>query len=184
MKSWPAFLKKLSKKLFEEADESELELIEADEPERMKSRWLGFPGATAEAIAAREAALGTRLPDDYREFLLASNGFRGLAGLPHGICSLLPVEEIGWMREKDASTGRLAEYLEDHKGGVSKEEDFIVDPEDYERTLLIGESDGNECILLLPPKDAGEWELWTYHPETGFVTGDTFQDFMESALEV
>jgi cell wall assembly regulator SMI1 len=185
MKNWPSFLKKLSKKLFEDAAEFKFDLegLAEEEPERIKSRWLGFPGATPEAITARETALGTRLPDDYRGFLLASNGFRGLADLPHGLCDLLPVEDIGWMRDKDEEVGRVACYLEDRKNGVSMSEEFMVDPEDFARTLLIGDFDDNECILLLPPKTSGEWEVWTYDPETGFITGGTFDDFMESALE-
>lgn len=183
MKNWREFLERLSKKLFEEADEVELELIAEDEPERIESRWLGFPAAAPEVIAAREAELGVRLPADYREFLLASNGFRGLAGLPHGICSLLPVEEIGWMRDKDEGTGRLACYLEESARGLRMSEEFVVDPDDFARTLLVGESDGNECILLLPPKPGGAWQLWLYHPEEGFVTDGTFVELMESALE-
>ena len=183
MTSWPDFLERLSKKLFDAADEYDLEVVQEQEPERLRTRWLGFPGAAPEAIRAREAELETRLPDDYRAFLLASNGFRGLAGLPHGICALLPVEKIGWMRDKDQRTGRLSGYLEDRRNGVPVSEEFTVDPAAFARTLLIGESDGNECILLLPPLGSGDWEVWTYHPETGFVTGDTFQELMESALE-
>ena len=181
-KDWGRLLKELSVKLIEIADEFDLETIEDDEPERLQTRWLGYPGATPEAIAAREAELGTTLPDDYRAFLLASNGFRGLAGLPHGLCSLLPVEKIGWMRDVDRS-GRLAEYLAHPERVKALPEDFQVDPDDYARTLLIGESDGNECILLLPPRNGADWELWTYDPEAGFVTGDTFTELMESALE-
>ncbi len=172
-----------SEKLFEEADEFDLELIEEEEPERVNSRWLGFPGVALGIIAAREAVLGLRLPDDYRAFLHASNGFRGMAGLPYLLCSLLPVEEIGWMRDKDERIGRLSGFLEDSRKGLNQSEDFAVDPEDFARTLLIGESDGNECILLLPPQASSSWELWTYHPEVGFETGGTFEDFMESALE-
>lgn len=183
MQNWPALLKRLSKKLFSVADEYELEALAEDHPARLKSKYLGEPPATADAIAAREAALGVRLPDDYRAFLLASNGFHGLAGLPHGLCALLPVEEIGWMRDAD-SVGRLQGYVERRAAGSELPEEFIVDVDDYARTLLIGESDGNECILLLPPKDGGEWALWTYDPECGFDTECTFTELMESALEV
>ncbi|MGE3542811.1 MAG: hypothetical protein AB7L28_02730 [Kofleriaceae bacterium] len=44
--------------------------------------------------------------------------------------------------------------------------------------------DGNECVLLLPPRDAEDWELWTYHPECGFTTGYTFLAFMEQTHAV
>jgi cell wall assembly regulator SMI1 len=183
MPNWPTLLQRLSKKLFSIADEYELEGLGEDEPARIKSKWLGEPPATEDAIAAREAALGVKLPADYRAFLLASNGFKGLAGLPHGLCSLLPVEEIGWMRDNDR-VGRLEEYLKERAAGAELPEEFMVDVDDYARTILIGESDGNECILLLPPKGDGEWALWTYDPECGFETDCTFTELMESALEV
>lgn len=179
--NWSDFLKKLSEKLFDQADEFDLEAFQRD-PARLASHWLGFPGATAEAIATCETTLGLQLPSDYRGFLQASNGFLGLAGLPHGLCSLVGVEKIGRMRDKDTA-GRLAHYLQERRRGVPLPDNFIVDPEAYARTLLIGESDGNECILLLPPTDSNAWEVWTYDPETGFECGDTFEEFMESAFQ-
>ena len=88
------------------------------------------------------------------------------------------------MRDKDATIGRLQCYLEERAEGGALPDEFVVAPEDYARTLLIGESDGNECILLLPPRNPGDaWELWTYHPECGFTTGDTFDDLMQTAFE-
>jgi cell wall assembly regulator SMI1 len=184
MQPWSEFLRELSNKLFDEADEIQLEILAEREPERIASRGLGFPGASPAAIAAREQTLKVTLPDDYRAFLLASNGFLPLAGLPHGLCSLLPVEEIDWFRIKDRETGRLENYLEERAAGAELPEEFTLDPNDYVRTLLIGESDGNECILMLPPgPNNADWELWTYHPEEGFVTGGTFTELMESALE-
>ena len=184
MQPWPELLRELSNKLFDEADESQLEILGERDPDRLQSRWLGFPGASPATIAARERKLQITLPDDYRAFLLASNGFLPLAGLPHGLCSLLPVEEIDWFRITDRETGRLENYLDERAAGATLPEEFMVDPDDYARTLLIGESDGNECILLLPPgPNNAAWELWTYHPEEGFLTGGTFTELMESALE-
>jgi hypothetical protein len=39
-----------------------------------------FDGATPELIARTEESLGINLPEDYRAFLLFSDGFNGLAG--------------------------------------------------------------------------------------------------------
>ena len=113
-----------------------------------------------------------------------SNGFRALAELPYGLCSLLAVEEIGWIGDKDGSGG--GGRLDTHGWDDADPENYLA-PDDRKRALLIGESDGNECILLVPPADAhadADWEAWTYHPEVGFLRGDTFRDLMESALEV
>lgn len=185
VQDWSTFLHELSEKLFVDADEYEIETLADEAPERIEAKWLGSPAATSDAIAARETALGVRLPEDYRAFLLASDGFQGLAGLPHGLCRLLPIAQVGWFKDKDARTGRLSSYLAQRARGDALPPDFIVDPESFARTLLVGESDGNECILLLPPRAADEaWEVWTYDPESGFVTGDSFTEFMQSALEV
>ncbi len=92
---WPALLAQLNAKMFEAVDEIELETLEHANPEVLAARWLGFPGAAPTAIARTEARLGVHLPADYREFLLATNGFRCMAGLPFYLTSLLPVEEIG-----------------------------------------------------------------------------------------
>lgn len=185
IRDWSKFTQLLSKKLLDEADEDDLEVLAEEAPAQLKAKYLGYPGASADQIAAREQALGIRLPEDYRAFLLASNGFRGgIGGLPHGLCSLLPIEEIGWFKDKDAKIGRLQSYVERAASGEKMPDDFAVSPDDYARTLLVGESDGNECILLLPPREESDsWEVWTYHPEDGFFTGDTFTEFMESALE-
>lgn len=184
MTDWPDLLRRLDGKLFALADEFDLEALGATDPARLVSRTLTSPGATAASIAAREDHLGTKLPEDYRSFLSTTNGLLGLAGLPHGICRLLPVEEIGWLRDVDRRTGRLAGYLEARAEGRALGPDFTVDPDDFARTLLIGESDGNECILLLPGPSSLEWELWTYHPETGFFTEDTLTGLIEAALQV
>lgn len=191
---WPTLLRAISERLFEVTDEdareaawfaaaegdAEREAVEART--RTASRWLGFPGATEEEIAARERELGVRFPDDYRSFLRASNGFLSMAGFPYGMCSLSPVQQVGWFRDLD-SAGRLKAYRRDFADADpdALPDDWAVPFEEFERTLLIGESDGNECILLLPPGPDNDWELWTYDPEAGFG-GESFRALMEHGL--
>ena len=122
------------------------------------------------------------LPADSVAFLSVINGLRGLAELPYGLCSLLPVEALGWIGDVDGNGagGRL-----DTHDWTDADLGATLSADDRKRALLIGESDGNECIVLLRPREAGgEWEAWTYHPEVGFEPGETFRDFMESAPEV
>ncbi len=52
---------------------------EDDETAR-RTRWLGFPPASAERIAAMERRLGCRMPPSYREFLKVSDGWRHAGG--------------------------------------------------------------------------------------------------------
>ena len=205
---WPTLLRRISAHLLDitEGDEHARELTwllaAGDEHDRAaeeakirtESRWLGFPGASEEAIVARERALGITLPEDYRAFLRASNGFLSMHGFPNGISTLSPVEEIGWLRDLD--NGRLEAYARafGDRDGDDIPDEWYVDQDEFARTLRIGESDGNECILLKPPGPGvqlpnwNQWEVWLYDPEAGFDilddTPHTFLDLMSRALEL
>jgi len=60
-------------------------------PARVVSSAIGF----SKGWASSSASKARKRPQEIggAMFLLASNGFRGLAGLPHGLCALLPVED-------------------------------------------------------------------------------------------
>lgn len=191
-RDWPTLLREISERLFDSSDEDARQLTwlraargdrerEAIESQtRSASRWLGFPGATEAEITAREQELGVRFPREYRAFLRASNGFLTLSGFPFGMCTLSPVQKVGWFRDLDR-VGRLEAYQREL---AEAEPDvlFAVLYEEFERMLLIGDSDGNECILFLPPGPDNGWELWTYDPEAGFSGGLSFRKFMERGL--
>lgn len=68
---WQSFLKKFSADLL--ADEDVRESVSA---RVARSGWLGYKGATEKTIASLERRLGVRLPESYRQFLAASNGWR------------------------------------------------------------------------------------------------------------
>ena len=49
-----------------------------------KSQWLGYSPATDFQIKELETKLGLNLPDDYKEFLVLSNGFKATSSVePH-----------------------------------------------------------------------------------------------------
>lgn len=56
------------------------------------------PGAKEEAIAIAEQQLGAVLPQDYRVFLMESNGFEGFVG-PDSYVSMWQVEDLSQMNE-------------------------------------------------------------------------------------
>jgi hypothetical protein len=183
-RDWNELLRAVSARAFAVADQREIEEFARRAPGRLETRWLGFPGAEEEAVVALERHLALRLPGDYRAFLRASDGFLGLAGFPFGLCSLSSSSDVGLFRDKDATTGRLERYRHEH-GAVDPAElapEWCVDVADLARTLLVGESDGNECILLLPAGPDNDWEVWTYDPEAGFGQAPSFLAFMEQGL--
>src|SRR3954464_8757295 len=73
--------------------------------EARRASWMGFEPASAAAIAATEDRLARRLPPSLRTFYEVSNGW-GMIG--RFIFDVLPVEEIGWLKDR---TGRRDAHL-------------------------------------------------------------------------
>jgi len=46
--------------------------------EQIESQWLGTPPAALSQVEAVEKNLGVRLPEDYRNFLMITNGFAAI----------------------------------------------------------------------------------------------------------
>ncbi|MEV6744517.1 SMI1/KNR4 family protein [Streptomyces sp. NPDC051080] len=151
------------------------------------ARWLGSAGATPQELAALEARLGTVLPPSYREFLRTSDGWLDTTS---GIRRLLPVREIGWVRDLDP------ELIEGWTGGgepddVPDEQYFVHGDEqepwtirtEYLNDLLkISHTPGALDVYLLNPRVVtpdGEWEAWYFaHWLPGAVRHRSFRDLM------
>jgi hypothetical protein len=118
----------------------------------IKSRWLGYPPAKPELIKATEQRLGISLPEDYKAFLLVSNGFRadGNTGV-----TFLPVERIGWLRDLDSE---LANIL-----GTPTDKDDSAQAARFQRSILIGGLSEEQQFLLVPPGGIDkEWKYWFF----------------------
>src|SRR5437879_5223435 len=85
---WKGFLTRWSRDLLQIT--AVVEELPADV---VASGWLGSPGATTTQIAQAEARLGTTLPPSYRDFLMATNGWRRTT--PY-IDKMWSTEEIDW----------------------------------------------------------------------------------------
>lgn len=82
--TWPDLIKKLSVLSIK----SEPDLF--NEKQKQES-WIGFEPATPEAIKSAEDKLGLKLPEDYKEFLIVSNG---LPEFPVVNPTLVKIEEV------------------------------------------------------------------------------------------
>ncbi|MEV4063017.1 SMI1/KNR4 family protein [Nonomuraea dietziae] len=116
------------------------------------------PGATEFEIAQAEERLGVRLPPTYRAFLIAANGWGGEI--------LLPVGEIGWLRDLDPDAAEPwddtsvpdEEYLiygDGQETALHFRSEYLPD------TLLIGRFDDGDYLLnprITTAED--EWEAW------------------------
>jgi hypothetical protein len=118
----------------------------------LHSRWLGYSRATAEKIQAAEKHLGVTLPDDYKSFLLLTNGFRRTSSI--GI-TFLPVERIGWLRDMDAELAAVwGEPMDDKDSARAA---------GFRRSLLIGGLEEEQQFLLVPPGGVDkDWQCWFF----------------------
>ncbi|KAJ7153665.1 hypothetical protein C8R46DRAFT_1301142 [Mycena filopes] len=100
--------------------------------------------AAEDDIASIEAALGISLPEDYREFLLVSNGLNSLPTME--LPGLRPVGELEW---EDAAALGLDE-LEATLGLRLDEEESTLVPK-MGRILMLSAADDEEQVGLLEP---------------------------------
>jgi hypothetical protein len=167
--SWKALLEKLSVSAIAYSPDDYTADI-------AKAKWLGFTKATEAAITATEQRLGIALPDDYKEFLRITNGFRNF---PLMNPPLLPAEKIDYLRnvEKAGMFGSLQNFPVDDN-----------DPETYAeytyRCILISEQDEEQWVWLIPPKNTkGEWQTWFF---AYWIPGEkrypSFRHFIEEQL--
>lgn len=127
----------------------------ADESAR-RDRWLGFPGASEERIAALEERLGRRLPPSYREFLAVSDGWRHAGGF---ITVLAGTAEARWHEDAYGLAETFEDFLDDDP---SPEE--LRDVEVWRRGLQLDvESDVTHVVLDPGGEDEdGEWAVYSW----------------------
>jgi hypothetical protein len=178
-------LKKLSEDFFRhyESDESFRGFRDVD-PIVKETRWLGYPPVTIQQLEQKEKKLQTILPRSYKDFLLASNGFRDISFF---LYNLLAIEKIDWARniedpwwlnlvESDPCEITDQEYL--IYGDAQRSAWFRGE---YFRNSLKISDWGDACCLFLNPaiQHEGEWEVLfyaTWFP--GTERHRSFKDFL------
>lgn len=164
--AWRSFLARYSKELLAEED---LDLWAPVPDEARESGWMGFDPAGDAAIQAAEARIGRRLPASLRCFYSVSNGWRATG---RTIYEVLPVEEIGWLIDREALLYGMAVEAEsmpgpfkDDPGDARLKQYRDDDGTRVKRSLAISSQGDNGAIWLLDPGaephpdewPAGEW---------------------------
>ncbi|GAA1783818.1 SMI1/KNR4 family protein [Actinomadura chokoriensis] len=163
VEQWRRYLAEYSAEVLRGAPEDELH--EVGDLQR-SAGWLGFDGAGEGRLAALEQRLGVRLPQSYRSFLAASDGWLNLGPF---MWTMRTSGEVGWLRDADVG---LWEILREN---ATPEEGALAD-----RALLVS-GDGDAQYWLLDPGDvsaAGEWAayVWaSWYPGLG----DRYDSFAE-----
>ncbi|MDI5975093.1 SMI1/KNR4 family protein [Amycolatopsis magusensis] len=155
---WGPWLRRWSEEWVSVAEERELD------PEVARERWLGFPPATEEAVAAVEARLERRLPPSYRDFLLTTDGWRHAGQF---VWRLRDTSDVDWLSV-------LEPFWEESWEGF--DEDLSPEGESYFSRGLLISRDADAGILFLDPGDVdenGEWAAyslfsWRAEPPTRF----------------
>jgi cell wall assembly regulator SMI1 len=181
MFKWETLLREFSQKLIEGEEDDETSLADRNfnflenqhynpTPEMISEGWLGFPGATAEAIQAAEARLGLQFPPSYREFLQVSNGW---PRCDWSEINLWSTQDIDWFTVRnqdwiDAWDDPTPESEEDDRYfSAAAMQNSVSMNRKYLKTALEISSNGNDGdIFLLIPEvvfpDTGEWEAWHF----------------------
>lgn len=116
--------------------------------EAISNGWLGYTPAHTEDIARAEARLGITLPEDYKQFLLTSNGFNAISRT--GV-TLAPVSAIQRYIDVDPDNVELWNEGRDEPGWG----------EPFKNSIIIGGFEDEQQLLLLPMPD-GSWACWFF----------------------
>ncbi|MFD7031018.1 SMI1/KNR4 family protein [Streptomyces sp. NPDC059917] len=121
-----------------------------------RARWLGFPPAAEERIAAMEERLGRRMPPSYREFLAVSDGWRHAGGF---VWRLAGTARARWHDNASGLAEVFEAYLDKDAGAERRREAGL-----WRRGLQLDvESDATR--VLMDPEDVdenGEWAVYTW----------------------
>jgi hypothetical protein len=186
---WRTFLDEFGRELLEDED-----LRDQLPDEAVASGWLGFGAATESEIQALQHRLSVQLPPSYRNFLATSDGWRTTGW---AMVRLLPVREVGWLRDIDPE---LIKIWEETAGSflVSDEEYFVFgrweqEPHkirtEYLRDMLVISDRGTTNVdhFWLNPRvifDDGEWEAWHFSPDfPGAFRSRSFWELMQRQRE-
>ncbi len=142
-------MENLLKKLFEKS--IELGDIEYSEKE-INSTWIGNSPTTKEMINKVEEKLKASFPEDYKELLLITNGFKTSNNAVEP--SFMKIGEVDYLKNIDPFV-------------VECYEDTL---EELSESILIGGRDEEQYFLIIPPKD--EKENWRYWKFANWIPGE------------
>ncbi|MFE9680770.1 SMI1/KNR4 family protein [Streptomyces sp. NPDC006285] len=128
---------------------------EDDEAAR-RARWLGFPPASEERIAAMEERLGRRMPPSYREFLAVSDGWRHAGGF---VWLLAGTGAARW-HDNESGLADLFEEHQDEDAGPEERREADI----WRRGLQL-DVESDVTHVLMDPEDVdedGEWAVYTW----------------------
>jgi hypothetical protein len=154
-----------------------------------RSEAQSFPGAEQDEIQELENRIGKRLPDSYKNFLKASNGWKQLAvDIDNTLFN--PASKVDWYRNTDKPSYEiLRQFSGDEKEildsdyfsyGVLIDSDISLRDPDVKNLLAISNHcDSADYFINANVIDAnGEWEAIIFLWEEGMIRYHSFAELM------
>jgi hypothetical protein len=140
--------------------------------EAKAKQYLGKPPASASQIGDAEKLLQLTLPNDYKEFLLTSNGFDKFTSIGVTISS---IDKVDYYINVDRDQVEVwTENLEDANPQFANK---------FANSIIIGGADEEQQLLLIPIEN-NECECWFF---ANWAAGETvypnFRFYMEEQLQ-
>ncbi|MEO3408180.1 SMI1/KNR4 family protein [Mucilaginibacter sp. CAU 1740] len=117
--------------------------------EKIKTGWIGNSPAVADDVKLAEERLGVVLPDDYKKFLLITNGFPAPIDTEP---EFEPVNKIDYLKNIDPDLLKIWDKSESEEGL------------DLPRSILVAGNGQEQQFLLVPPasSDLGAWKYMKF----------------------
>jgi hypothetical protein len=157
---WRSFLERYTDELLQCDD---LPIADEDWQLAGESHWMGFAPASAGAIRSAERRLGRSLPESLRQFYGVTNGWRATG---RKIYDVLPVEQAGWLSDRQPDLHALASMAEATPGPFKKDlggarlRHYRDEQGTRVKRSLVLNADGDAATWLLDPgseEHTGEW---------------------------
>lgn len=138
--------------------------------EQIKDNWIGFAPALPSQIELLERSLGLELPQDYKDFLLLTNGFSMINDATDP--SFSHVEQVDYLINMEKELVDI--WVQN---GITETGEGLL------RSILIGGFQEEQYFLLIPPYGAeGKWHYWKF---ANWIPGESpFESLEDYFLEV
>ncbi|MBS2099618.1 SMI1/KNR4 family protein [Carboxylicivirga linearis] len=138
---------------------------------QVQSIWIGNRGATPEEIKKTEDRLRINLPNDYRDFILTSNGFQKINEVEPTFFS---IGEIDYLKNVDTNLIEIWKAFGTYDIGKT-----------LEKSIIIGGIMEEQSFLLIPPDN--QYKNWRYWKFAAWIPGEepyeNLKEYFSKVLE-
>lgn len=137
---------------------------------QLDSIWIGYEPATVKQIDSLELRLTIKLPQDYRDFLLLTNGFHAASSVEPSFCN---INTVDFLMNFDPELYEIWKIGNPEVGQKLK------------TAIKVGGFDEEQYFFLIPPsKENSNWEYWFFAAwAPGEAVYKSMVDYLNNVLE-